>query len=179
MVLGKRDLAQTKTDMVLAEDVGTRCRVFFVLLARAGGCKRPKPSQKWVDAVPGSANRRRNLAIHQLDSDFRYSSSVNFTLTVHVNFYGQQWEHPHVGTPTPQTASSGIENVFGVEWLKRGDALGWPGARMTGKKGRCVVCVGKHHACAECKRKKTAAAAPSRGKHSFPRPFFKVVENDV
>ena len=31
---------------------------------------------------------------------------------------------------------------------------------MTGKKGRCVVCIGKHNPCAECKRKKAAAAAP-------------------
>ena len=30
---------------------------------------------------------------------------------------------------------------------------------MTGKKGRCVVCVGKHNPCAECKRQKAAAAA--------------------
>jgi hypothetical protein len=60
--------AQTKTDMVWAEDVGTRCRVFFVLLARAGGCKHPKPSQKWVDAVPEPRKRPRTPAIHQLDS---------------------------------------------------------------------------------------------------------------
>ena len=32
---------------------------------------------------------------------------------------------------------------------------------MAGKKARCVVCIGKHNPCAECKRKKKAAAAPS------------------
>ena len=74
-------------------------------------------------------------------------------------FYATQYEHPTL--PCPQTASSGIENVFGVEWRRRGDALRWTGARMTGKKARCVVCIGKHNPCAECKRKKKAAAAPS------------------
>ena len=92
--------------------------------------------------------------------------AVHGVSQIHTNkysgrFYATQCEHPqNPPLPCPQRASSGIENVFGVEWRRRGDALRWTGARMTGKKARCVVCIGKHNPCAECKRKKTAAAAP-------------------
>ena len=89
MVLGKRDLAQTKTDMVWAEDVGTRCRVFFVLLARAGGCKHPKPSQKGVDAVPGSANPVKSQICHQLDLVCRTRVSQFYTIQYEVHFATQ------------------------------------------------------------------------------------------